>query len=824
MPECYRHGRYSGTTCPRCEVADALRRSRQQAEDAEYAAAERERRGQIAREEAEEEARHRHWEAETAAERRARGFAEHQRSLVENAHTIQAASLCARAKQLRKAGMIEEALATCQDAIARDRGYLPGYVLMGILEHNRGNAEVAVAAFDRAIRLLGTAEWTSDDDYVEVFSTLERRELPAEVRAQFRAKAGSLPRVPSANLLTWMASFGWSEEVLRYVDRGNLSIDVLLKIATWLVADVAAGTSLLERSVVKLREAPKAAASHWLELVTLAMRLESSTERGGARRAALDLAASWSLDDLVSVLEGIGASREWRELGEAQAGLIRQALSRPLAEAFDVVERSRAARAAAAVPAAPVLLAWIPQVEQGAKRRREAASAQALAEQRRYHQEFVAGSILRGQIVLRDVWMVDADAAMAEALYAASIEHEKGLRLERAKELAGAAEAFTRARDLARAGGNDAAVQSNAHWRAWCLYELRAWEVAFTGFVEATRLAERLGNAAEVGANLYWQGMCLWHRDNPNRDVSHASALFDQSLETANELAEPSWFVAESHWMLALMAEEAKDRIAAKARFRTAAQHYSAASHQYQASALRKVAENSYPEVKPGDYTETLAALEEALLVDRAKGDKTGEITDLFELGCCHSPKSNVHGDWGKSFELLSVALSLAEKAGDMVWQARCLQRIAWCLEPIQWPAGDWSSAIDHYQRSADLAERAGNHDLQAEALNASGWCYQPDHAPFGDWDVARALCARAADIWVRIQNRRRLGSALFNVARSAARGDRSRVDAATATMFGEAASLLGECGCATCIERHEEALSWAAGAPGSDPSDLVRS
>jgi len=145
-------------------------------------------------------------------------------------------------------------------------------------------------------------------------------------------------------------------------------------------------------------------------------------------------------------------------------------------------------------------------------------------------------------------------------------------------------------------------VQSNAHWRAWCLYELRAWEVAFTGFVEATRLAERLGNAAEVGANLYWQGMCLWHRDNPNRDVSHASALFDQSLETANELAEPSWFVAESHWMLALMAEEAKDRIAAKARFRTAAQHYSAASHQYQASALRKVAENSYPEVKPGDY------------------------------------------------------------------------------------------------------------------------------------------------------------------------------------------------------------------------------
>src|SRR3569832_1318041 len=127
MPECYRHGPYSGTSCHRCEVETELKRSRQQAEDAEREAADRECRERERFEEGEREAQSRYREAEEAADYRARQLAVHQKRLNEKAHTIQAESLCQRAKQLLKAGLLEEAVETSRDSISKDRAYQPAY-------------------------------------------------------------------------------------------------------------------------------------------------------------------------------------------------------------------------------------------------------------------------------------------------------------------------------------------------------------------------------------------------------------------------------------------------------------------------------------------------------------------------------------------------------------------------------------------------------------------------------------------------------------------------------------------------------------------------
>lgn len=779
MPECYRHGPYSGTRCHRCEVEAELKRSRQQAEDAEREAAGRERRERDRFEEAEREAQIRYREAEEAADYRAsqlaahqRELAAHQRELVEKAHTIQAESLCQRAQQLLKAGLLDEAVETSRDSITKDRAYLPAYTLLGAAEYDRGNRESAVQALGKAIRLLGTGEWTDERAYIDLLSCIEGREFPEEIITGLRSKASGYSGRTTVNLLKWLASLSWSREVMQLLAVDKLSAKELISVASFLVngRDPAAGGVLVSEAVRKLKAQSKVDPSFWLDVTHWAMDVEVKTGDGASRLASFDLAAGWPPDLLFTAISELPNCKEWKALPELKAGALRGMLALSVAPILNARENECITTASDSVQAPSAMLAWIPAVTARDTEARHRAQTSARQSFRQTTLSWVGSSILRDLINIAIEWAPSAGAHQLIQSYLGEVEHWRAWRLKEVERFADAALAFSKARDRFHEGGNLRHEQTNAYWHAWCLYSCEAWEAAVEGFAAATQLAQRLDDPKEIGAGLYWQAMCFSASGNPSRDTKRAISLYQAALDAAQAVAATSWVPTES---------------------------------------LRKIAELSYPHEKPGDYTAALASLWTALKLDRQSKDTNGQIVDLFELGCCHKPSLNTNGDWSEAIALLSQANEIAATTNNLVWQAKCTFHIGWCLEPSENPHGDWETAISHHKRAAELAHLAEHDELEAEALNAVGWCYQPVNAPSGDWELARSWCERALAIWRRTQNPARLATALFNVGKSMAKGDCGSVTPKISPLFREAARLYNE---SNILERALESEAWAEG------------
>jgi tetratricopeptide (TPR) repeat protein len=65
----------------------------------------------------------------------------------------EAHELLARARALADGGVLEEALALCQEALAKDRLLAGAHCLIGVIHHERGDVEGAVTALRRAVYL-----------------------------------------------------------------------------------------------------------------------------------------------------------------------------------------------------------------------------------------------------------------------------------------------------------------------------------------------------------------------------------------------------------------------------------------------------------------------------------------------------------------------------------------------------------------------------------------------------------------------------------------------------------------------------------------------
>src|SRR3954452_152179 len=201
MPTCRAHGFYSGSTCFQCDVEENLRQQKQAIEDAENNAALR------------------HWEAEAAANQRAREFAQEQRYLVQNANKIRAKELHLRARDLFHAQLFEEAIETCKDSLREDRGFLPAYATLAAALYDSGNLSAAEEPMRKAIRLIGHGEWTGPGPLSTLLSWLMQREFPPSVMIPLRETLRSYSGEVDGDLLRWIAECGLVEEVLQLLPR-----------------------------------------------------------------------------------------------------------------------------------------------------------------------------------------------------------------------------------------------------------------------------------------------------------------------------------------------------------------------------------------------------------------------------------------------------------------------------------------------------------------------------------------------------------------------------------------------------------------------------
>ncbi len=793
MPTCSLHGPHSGSRCHRCEVEEQLRGQTRIAEEAERDAA------------------NRHWEEGLAADYRAREFQEQQTALVRDAHKIQATSLFSRARELLKAGLNEEAAETCRDALQKDRGYLPAYALLGAAEYDSGNHVKACEALDKAIRLLGNGEWTTDSAYIHILSRIEGREFPDDLLQTFRTKLNAFPLDASVDLLTWIASCGWSDEVLSLLPKHALSSEDLVKIASWLVSpDPQAASELIGKAVLLL--VPGVKPDAWLEVVSLALTLELESGDSKHRTKLFEMANNWTEDALLNAINEFSVSPEFKKLSDLKAEFILGMFSEAIARVLNAREERYIAQARAQAPKAAEIMSWIPAVK---KRDLERSDSDALSAKRAVRAStlsFLKAAHFEQFLTLDERWKPSSVPTKTVKVYFGESHYQRGLRLKAKERYAEAALAFSEAQDHFALGGKMRWEIDAAHWQGWCLFSdpssEAAWLTALRCFEHAANLAKGLAIPDKEATNLYWQAMCLEAKENPTRDLSAAVTLYRRAID-ADRLGGNCAWAAASHFHLGSLAETAGRRADALTEFRQAESFYEAAGDgRGRVQAVRRIGFNLCPETgSAGDCIDAIETFRRALDLDKLLGDRSWQVWDLYELAWCHKPSNNACGSWGRAFEFLQEAYQLALELGDKGWQAKCLFSIGWGLEPTENPEGSWQGAIDHYVRASEIA-RLGNSDLwEAEGLNAAGWCYQPIHAPFGDWGIAREYCERAAIAWRRTDNKDGLARSLFNIAKSISMGDRQAVTPEASDLFSEAGRLFRDTGNET---RAVEAAEWA--------------
>lgn len=793
MPTCSLHGSYSGSRCFQCDLADDFSRQRQ------------------ALERAEEDAALRHREAEDAADYRARRLEEHREELVRDANKIRARAHFERARELLKAKLYDEAIATAQDAIEEDRGYFPAYALLASVLFDTDRRSEAATAMGKAIRLLGIGEWSGTNSYSAAFSWIGEREFPQEVMDQLRAKVESFTQETDYNLLSWVASKGWGDQALSLLSRAHLQIDETLRIADHLrgKGQIGASEAVLARALRSISSSSKEAPiGSWVKIGSRVIELELEGGTGDFRAKLLRMAEGWSADQGYAGLQPLLLGGDLKALSDFNRETLCAMLAPCLVNWLNARQPAYVSASLAKLPAPSALLGWLESAKRKAEEQRERCSAEAKTTFRGEAMTLVCGAGFEGFVAPGESWHVTERVGAALEVFLGEVCYKAGIRHQKKQEWSASIDALRKAKQHFAAAGKTEWEGDAAHelGRSFCLTNKSEgqWEEALSCFEQEVELARNLGLHGKVCQNLYWKAWCLEPGHHPSGDRKTAADLYRQVIEAAqsnNDLSHQLW----SCDRIGFMAREARDWGEAVAAYRRAAEcARTLGDPAWEGTALFEIGACLE---KTQEWKAAGAAFEEALEVRRAAGNTREEVRAIRAMGFCLSRPGTPECDWERALTLFKHGADLAEGSGIKDLFASCTYWQAWCREPDNNPVGDWKHCISLYERAAQLAAEAEFPALEAEALHAVGWCYQPVNAPFGDWETSVTWLERAIPIWESKGLNDGLARSFFAMAKSMSRGDESQVSPAATELFRRASKLFREAGNDT---RAAEAAKWA--------------
>ena len=539
MSTCSLHGPYTGSRCHRCEVEEQLRDQSRIAEEAER------------------EAANRHWEAEVAADYRARELANHQADLVRNANKIKARSLTNRARELFEAGLYLEATETCRDALKEDRGWVSAYAIMAASLYESGKRDEAAESMLKAIRLLGYGEWKTSNIFDVVLSWIGDKTYPDEVAQELRRKIAEHIGLADAKLVRRLAQWGWGKEVLDSLAYVTLTYDDACHVVQSLLAkdQVSVAEAALQRTLA-LKESIPVANSYesWLNLALWAAAIECQGGHSKVFENMVRQAEKCPPQDGLGLLQFLGANSKFSDLdvirrnvllGRLAPFSIRWLNSREAA----VVEQAKNS----VVPPSP-LLAWIPSVQTRNSLAREREAATATSAHRK-----ALSSILKQSGMLRFLEMPSAESAWrtrtpeiarADKAWAGEVLFSCALRAKTNKNFVSALSTFQEAAERFKEAEELTSVSSCLLQMGWCTCPDQntqgEWRQANEFFRQATATAESSGpDNVNIAIGLWGQGWCAEPTNNPKGDWG-VSITFYKRAADAGRQAKNAWWESDS--------------------------------------------------------------------------------------------------------------------------------------------------------------------------------------------------------------------------------------------------------------------------------------
>jgi tetratricopeptide (TPR) repeat protein len=662
VPTCSLHGPYSGKRCFACELSDDLERNRRLAEETELEAASR------------------HWEAEAAADLRARQSEEQQRSLVRDSHKIQAKSLVKRAGQLLEAGLTEEAAETSRDALQKDRGYLPAYTLLGAAEYDRGNRSVAFEAMSKSVQLLGHGEWADAWSHTEVIYQMNGRSFPESVVNPLRAKINAFSGRPDFEFLYWLASRGWSAEVLTFLPKLSLGSADLVKISRLLIdsGDLAAGSELLYKAVVQLEQlGKKATPGIWLDVVAGTLRLE---QRMGDSRLCPKLFAipsRWSLQVVLTAMRELPTSPEWKAFSELEVNFTYGMLSPVIAYALKLIEQQDMETAKQRIVATRHPLSWMQPFKRNESARARVELSSARRQSRTNCLKLLEDAACARFLNIVGQWQPSPFAEQGIKRYTMAVKgaahFHLGTLAEKDKNIEAALSEFRQA-EACYALVGDSSGQSNALKKIIeDSYPVTGLAGDWTVPIETLRRKLEIDSLCENKVWLIWDLVELAWCQAP---INNAHGSWTQSLELLNKahhLAEQEGYKSWDAKCLFLIGWYLEPRVnpegnwqdAIVSFFRAAEIGGSVTPDYYEAEALNALRWCYQPTNTPiGNWAVSEFWAERALGVRRLLGNKSSLAASLHSLGVCLS-RGDRQAVTSRAEELFREAAKLFREVGD---------------------------------------------------------------------------------------------------------------------------------------------------------------
>jgi tetratricopeptide (TPR) repeat protein len=539
MPTCSLHGPYTGRRCHRCEVEEQLRDQSRAAEEAERDAA------------------NRHWEAEVAADYRAKELAENQARLVRDANKIRARSLTDRARELFGAELYSEAAETCRDALKEDRGWVSAYAIMGAALYEAGQRDEAAESMLKAVRLLGHGEWKTSNIFNVVLSWIDDKDFPEAVSQEMRRKFAENIGLANAEIVRRFAQRGWGQEVVSSIPHVTLTYDETCRILESLLAkDQVNAAQTVLMSALALKESIPHADRYesWLNLALWAAAIECQAGRSAILANVIGQAGQCPLDDGLGLLQFLAGSSALGAQDAVRRNVLLAKLAPFAVKWLNVREAAVVEQAKSAVSAPSPLLAWIPSVQAAkalAKDRAATEASSAYRGETGRHLERSGISRFLEPPNAGAAWQARTpEIARAEKAWAGEVLFAHASRAKASKDYARALAELQEAMERFTEAGDLVAVSSCLREMGWCTCPndnpQGGWERASELFRKAVAAAETAGpGQINIAVGLWGQGWCAEPANNPQGDWEVCIAFYKRAAEASGR-AKNDWWESNS--------------------------------------------------------------------------------------------------------------------------------------------------------------------------------------------------------------------------------------------------------------------------------------